>query len=326
MGITIRHLEIFRAIVVSGSISRAKRNLGLSQPTISQQLAKMEETLGVQLVHRNRATELQLTQAGEYWYKVAQNILGQMSKAEAEHRATFSKNTLELRFGTTPSLRGRFMEKAAQVAVDIPQFTSADFVWGLTSDDLVEMLATHRLNCAILSETSIQAHRSSLHVEPLFRGKIVFVSPRDVNPNVLSRVIKTGQLSDDDPNALQRYVDVGPSIPWHLQTEQWYRDNLPFARPYFKCMTHQAAVDIVAAGLATCHMPLVLYSNLPINVRERLWVHEMDMIARDAVLVMPKHLLTLQPFAEFQRQLAAYVKEEYLATTAELANANIQEQ
>jgi len=51
---TFRHLEILRAVVVAGSITKASHRIGLSQPSISQQLAKLEETLGVQLINRNR--------------------------------------------------------------------------------------------------------------------------------------------------------------------------------------------------------------------------------------------------------------------------------
>ena len=54
MDITLKQLQIFRAVVIAGSITKASRRVGLSQPSISQQLAKMEERLGTQLINRNR--------------------------------------------------------------------------------------------------------------------------------------------------------------------------------------------------------------------------------------------------------------------------------
>lgn len=54
MDFTFRQLEIFRAVVVAGSITKASARIGLSQPSISQQLAKLEESLGVQLINRDR--------------------------------------------------------------------------------------------------------------------------------------------------------------------------------------------------------------------------------------------------------------------------------
>src|SRR5690554_3280226 len=44
--ITLKQLEIFNAVVVAGSITKASRRIDLSQPSISQQLAKFEARLG----------------------------------------------------------------------------------------------------------------------------------------------------------------------------------------------------------------------------------------------------------------------------------------
>ncbi len=54
MDITLKQLQIFQAVVVAGSITKASRRVGLSQPSISQQLGKLEEKLGAQLIQRNR--------------------------------------------------------------------------------------------------------------------------------------------------------------------------------------------------------------------------------------------------------------------------------
>ena len=42
MNITFHQLEIFEAVVISGSLTKASRALQLSQPSISQQLYKLE--------------------------------------------------------------------------------------------------------------------------------------------------------------------------------------------------------------------------------------------------------------------------------------------
>lgn len=311
MDITFRHLEILHAIVVSGSISKAKRSLGLSQPTISQQLAKFEELLGAQLIYRLRGSEVQLTQAGEHWFKVAQNVLGTIDRAAAHHQSQLGKNSLELRFGTTPSLRGRFMEKAATLSRDIPEFSRMEFVWALGSAELVEMIATHKINCAIVSEASVGDYKSSLHVVNLFRDRIVLVVPAFVEDTALAQALCGLNNGTDEKDPLRNYVDVGSVVPWSSRSEHWYRAHLPNAVPYFNCMTHQGAVDVVAAGLATCHAPLSLLPNLPNTVRERIKVFELGEYVRDAVLVMPRHLLTLRPFAEFQRRLSEWVVSQY---------------
>lgn len=313
MDITIRHLDILRAIVVSGSISNAKRSLGLSQPTISQQLAKFEEILDAQLIRRSRGHEVQLTYAGEHWFKVAQSVLGTIDKATADHQSSLGRGSLELHFGTTPSLRGRFSEEAAKLSKDIPEFSRMQFVWALGSAELVEMMATHKINCAIVSSDSVGSYKGVLHIVDLFKDRLVLVVPVGADDAELARALSGADPGGDETSPLLNYVDIGSAVPWHSRSEHWYRQWLPNAVPYFNCMTHQGAVDIVAAGLATCHAPMSLLPNLPESVRRRIKVFDLGEYARDAVLVMPRHLLTLRPFAEFQRRLSEWVQAEYSA-------------
>jgi len=50
----LREIEMFRAIMTSGSASKAAQLLGVSQPAVSQALARLEGHAGMQLFHRVR--------------------------------------------------------------------------------------------------------------------------------------------------------------------------------------------------------------------------------------------------------------------------------
>jgi DNA-binding transcriptional LysR family regulator len=52
MRLTHRHIEVFRAVMQSGQATRAASLLNTSQPTISRELARMEQVLGIQLFER----------------------------------------------------------------------------------------------------------------------------------------------------------------------------------------------------------------------------------------------------------------------------------
>ena len=82
-------------------------------------------------------------------------------------------------------------------------------------------------------------------------------------------------------------------------------------QPFFSAMTHNASLDFVAAGLATCHCPGSLIPNLPEQVRRRVTFYDLLDIGRDAVLVMPRHLQSLRPFAEFAASVADFVRSNY---------------
>ena len=63
----VKNPEYFLAIVKERSISKAAERLYLSQPYLSQYLAKLESNLGVVLLDRSH-TPLQLTEAGELFH------------------------------------------------------------------------------------------------------------------------------------------------------------------------------------------------------------------------------------------------------------------
>ncbi|MBC7209127.1 MAG: LysR family transcriptional regulator, partial [Pseudomonas sp.] len=52
MKLTIRHIEVFRAIMAAGSVTGAARLLFTSQPTVSRELARMEQVTGLNLFER----------------------------------------------------------------------------------------------------------------------------------------------------------------------------------------------------------------------------------------------------------------------------------
>jgi len=310
MSVSLRQLEIFVAVVQTGSISRATRRVGLSQPTVSQQIAKLEEELGTQLMLRTRSASVELTPAGEFWYHHGARMVTEMKVVRAEHDLNYSGNALSLRFGTTPSLRGRFLGAAARIATESGDFSRFDFLWGLNSKDVLEQVNLHHLNCAVVSESSVVADRASLHVTPLFDDTIVWVVPESVPHAAVAEALATRRIGPGQ-EALARYVDVGDAVPWHAYSANWYRRHLPFSMPYFGALTHEAAVEFVAAGLATCHGPLSLFPNLPDAITRKVRLYKVDGVQRRAVLVMPKHLLSIRPFAEFRRMLAEYASTEY---------------
>ncbi len=52
MHLTLRHIEVFNALMQAGSISRAAKTLNLTQPAVSIALSRIEDELGFPLFHR----------------------------------------------------------------------------------------------------------------------------------------------------------------------------------------------------------------------------------------------------------------------------------
>ena len=52
--VNLRHIEIFHAIMTAGNLTEAARMLNTSQPTVSRELARFEQVLGLKLCERSR--------------------------------------------------------------------------------------------------------------------------------------------------------------------------------------------------------------------------------------------------------------------------------
>src|SRR5262249_57515067 len=62
-GVELRHLRYFAAVADAGTFTRAAERLFVAQPTLSQQIHRLEQIVGTPLLHRRRAG-VQLTAAG----------------------------------------------------------------------------------------------------------------------------------------------------------------------------------------------------------------------------------------------------------------------
>ncbi|MCB9680562.1 MAG: LysR family transcriptional regulator [Alphaproteobacteria bacterium] len=72
--------DAFVAVVERGSLAAAARELGVPRPTLSRQLARLEERLGVSLLHRT-TRRVVTTRAGEALYPRARRVLDEAAAA-----------------------------------------------------------------------------------------------------------------------------------------------------------------------------------------------------------------------------------------------------
>lgn len=81
--IEARHLRVLRSVARTGSFSAAARELGCTQPAVSQQMKALEKSVATPLVARS-GKGMQLTEAGQVLVKHANGILSGLSAAEEE--------------------------------------------------------------------------------------------------------------------------------------------------------------------------------------------------------------------------------------------------
>ncbi|MFK0155134.1 LysR family transcriptional regulator [Streptomyces sp. NPDC090499] len=100
--IEARHLRVLRAVAGTGSFSAAGRELGCTQPAVSQQMKALETSVGTPLLVRN-GREMRLTQAGEALVRHASGILAGLTAAEEEVAAIAGLRAGRVRLVSFPS-------------------------------------------------------------------------------------------------------------------------------------------------------------------------------------------------------------------------------
>jgi DNA-binding transcriptional LysR family regulator len=131
--------EEFVAIVDAGSLTAAAAMLDLPRATLSRRLARLEERLGVRLLHRT-TRRMDLTQQGEVLYRTARRVVG--SAREVEAAVT--------RLDGVP--RGL-------LRLSVPTGVPREFFGGV----LVDFLASH-------PEVSVEVVTSSVHLDLVTEG------------------------------------------------------------------------------------------------------------------------------------------------------------
>lgn len=91
-------LRYFIAVHEYRNFTKASEHLFVSQPTLSRQIADLEEEMGVQLFDR-RNREIVLTHAGEVFYREAKKIIAQCDQLPEMVRAANSEQKGYLRIG-----------------------------------------------------------------------------------------------------------------------------------------------------------------------------------------------------------------------------------
>jgi DNA-binding transcriptional LysR family regulator len=102
--IETRLFRYFVGLAEEQHFGRAAINLGISAPTLTQQIKKLEEQLGAKLVQRRGNTHVELTEAGLRVLDRARNVLREAREAVAVARQAARGEVGRLEIGFMPSI------------------------------------------------------------------------------------------------------------------------------------------------------------------------------------------------------------------------------
>ncbi|MBR9899412.1 MAG: LysR family transcriptional regulator [Rhodospirillales bacterium] len=88
-------LRIFEAVGRLGSLTRAANELGLSQPAVTYQIKRVEDQLGVSLLHRSQGGS-RLTDAGEVLFEAVKSSVENIDKAVRDTRRSSQDHAVRI--------------------------------------------------------------------------------------------------------------------------------------------------------------------------------------------------------------------------------------
>ena len=187
----LRDLRYLIALADLRHFGKAAEACFVSQPTLSTQIRKLEDELGVALVER-APRKVMLTAAGQDVVQRARRIVAEVEQMKESARRSQDPGSGTLRLGVfptlgpyllphvVPGLRERFPELELLLVEE-------------KSDALLQRLREGKLDAILLA---LPLHDDQLHAEPLFEERFVFAAPKQ-HPLAGNDVLSMAQLSDE---------------------------------------------------------------------------------------------------------------------------------
>jgi LysR family nitrogen assimilation transcriptional regulator len=209
----LRQLRSFAAVVEEGSINRAANRLHCSQPSISVQMRRLEDELGIELLDR-QARGVAPTPAGERFYGDCLRILGDVEKAR-QRMGDWSQGTSgsiaagiipTISKGALPKVLPGYAATYPDVEIRIAEAYSGTLTEWVLEGDLDFAIVTEPPHDPSLEQTVVSSESLVLvsgRASPLSPG--MPVSLRDVAP--IKLLIPS--LRHSLRNIIEGHVDAG---------------------------------------------------------------------------------------------------------------------
>jgi LysR family transcriptional regulator, hydrogen peroxide-inducible genes activator len=245
------NLQDLRYVVAVASLrhfGRAAEACYVSQPTLSSQIRKLEEELGVTLFERTNK-RVDLTPAGERILEHAERVLEEAGQIEAIAQAARDPMRGPLRLGVIPTLAPYLMPLILQPLQTEHPGLSIE-LWEDGTRRLVELVRNHRLDAALLATAVEEPEVTELS---LFDEPLLAALPHE-HPLNLRRSVAESELAGDllvlaDGHCLSNQTLQACGRTQHRQGA-WQAASL------------ETLVNLVAAGYGTTLIPALAVPSL----------------------------------------------------------------
>jgi len=168
------HLFYFHIAASQGSLAKAAERLGVTQPTVSEQIRQLEKRLGVRLFHRS-TTGLRLTEQGRAAFEHTTPMFraGELLM-QALGPVTTTPPVRQLRVGVTPLVLQRVSRELL-----VPLFGGAGeepSIRTASYPDLLQALRSHELDAMLCESEPVGMQGDGLRVAEIHRPRLVAIA------------------------------------------------------------------------------------------------------------------------------------------------------
>ena len=127
-GLELRHLRYLVAVADAGTFTHAAERMFIAQPTLSQQIRRLEEMMGTPLLHRRR-DGVQLTEAGSVLLEESRTVLSLLEHGVSRSRQAAGLGRPRLRFVLPPDLPDRLAVTTSSRLRSVAAAAGAEVAW-----------------------------------------------------------------------------------------------------------------------------------------------------------------------------------------------------
>ncbi len=238
----LHQLRYFVAIAETGNFTRASERNHVSQPSLSQQIQKLEAEVGHKLFHR-LGRKAVLTEAGAAFLDRARRILFEVENATKElgdkrglgRRITVGAVQTVMPYLITPLIT-RLRDEHPNLLIGAREDFRASLLRAVVEGDV---------DLAVVPQP-VKDHRIS--IEPLFTEPLLLVVGRN-HPIANRSEINVSDLADET------FVSLGDSSALAAQIQAFFGDRQFRPQIGFRCAQVATLKQIVSSGLGISLLP-----------------------------------------------------------------------
>lgn len=227
---TLRSLEVFLAVVESGSMRAAAEQLYISQPSVSGVVADLEEEFGVRLFER-MGKRLYITQDGEQLAGYARRMLSLNGEISRQMRTSGSR--MPLRIGASVTVGSCVMPQLVRQMEGTPPY-----VFVGNTGVVEQKLLRNELDVALVEG---RVKSEDLLVMPVIRDRLALICTAD-HPLSTRKSVRLADLSRE--RLIMREPESGTRQVLDLEFQ---RAGVPM-NVGWECTNSQAILNAVHMG------------------------------------------------------------------------------